>query len=285
MRKSISLLALITSILISAIANGQHIKGQIMLKKGQRLTETSISNVETKIELMGQGVTTKMETNISNSLEVKDIVDNHFVLSSTLKRVKLAGTVNGNEFNVDSDNSEDLGGPTGQNFKNIVGTPIEIKVDKEGKIAEGVEFISSEDMLNNLMVGPAGSLIKGANFQSLTNLSGKEIKVGDSWTENVKTEDMFSSETTYELMEYNDGLAKVNYTGTFNFSGEVPLENGESQMIEFKGAISGDMMVEVSTGIVKSRNIKSDLSTTIDVMGMQIPMTVKTVSRSTIEKQ
>src|SRR5690606_25145249 len=109
----------------------------------QRLTETSISNVETKIELMGQGVTTKMETNISNSLEVKDIVDNHFVLSSTLKRVKLAGTVNGNEFNVDSDHSEDLGGATGQNFKNIVGSPIEIKVDKEGKIAEGVEFISS----------------------------------------------------------------------------------------------------------------------------------------------
>lgn len=110
-------------------------------------------------------------------------------------------------------------------------------------------------------------------------LIGKELKTGDSFTDtfSVKKEKYDSRDSgTYIVKAIENGLATISYTGTQVIN--TVLEQMGMEMNSYSNNnVKSDLYVDIKTGLLLLKSSVIESSTTIDVAGMSIPATGKTI--------
>src|SRR6478609_9322017 len=112
---------LFVATMTSAVITGSYAQ-KIAITKGQKLETQTVT--KTTMEVMGQNIDN--ETNMVNTVEVKDVTGDGYLFSNTINRMVIKGNAMGQEMSFDSDKKEDMDGQIGQTLKGHIGTAQEI---------------------------------------------------------------------------------------------------------------------------------------------------------------
>ena len=282
--KKILSLAFMFSFIVAA---GQTVTRKVGLAKGQQLEQQSHVKMNMTQEMAGQSMEIKMESDITNLVEVKDAAANSFEVANTVKKVLMNMTAMGQDMKFDSDKKEDMDGQMGQAFKGRIGVPREFTVNKDGIItALKTKSDSSEaagGMMGGMMTLGDSEEKEGSSFNSLANIPAKGVKVGESWNDST-TDDNGKTFTTYTLKEVNGGNGLVTLFANSDISRQME-QQGMSMQMDMKATTVGEYTFDVATGIVKARKATTKATGTIDVAGQSLPVNFETTVESTISKK
>ena len=182
------------------------------LPKGQKyLVENKISTQNTQ-EVQGQSIESKADFSSSYHIEVKDIKDNNYNLTNTIKALRVSATAMGQDVSFDSDKKEDLDGENGSELKKYINQPKDITIDKSGKVINtGKPDTTSAapaqpnmiTMMMKQMIGDPEEGGYGANmaFEPVP----EKATVGTTWADSSSGNGI-SRVTNYTIKEYRNAI-------------------------------------------------------------------------------
>ena len=282
--KKILSVALMFSIIV---ATGQTVTRKVGLAKGQQLEQQSHVKMNMTQEMMGQSMEIKMESDITNVVEVKDVAANNFEVANTVKKVLMNMNAMGQDMKFDSDKKEDMDGQMGQAFKGRIGVPREFTVNKDGIITslknKSDNKVESGGMMGGMMTMGDSEEKEGSSFNSLANIPAKGVKIGETWNDST-SDDNGKTFTTYTLKEINGGNGLITLSANSDISRQME-QQGMSMQMDMKATTIGEYTFEVATGIIKTRKATTKATGTIDVAGQSLPVSFETTVESTINKK
>ena len=246
----------------------------IKLKKGQTITLNSVVNSETEMQMGAM----KSDYNTTIKLNVVDENAETFTLSSSIAQMKMNMDGMGQNISYDSEKPEDkdsqMGQAMGDKLKKVDTYILDKKTGKttivknegveEGGMGGGMFSISDEDGAANaaFFILPAGK------------------KIGDSWTESTVSKGITTAKT-YTLKSIAQDVATIDVIGTITGTKEQEA-NGMTMSITMNNKIAEQMLVNVSLGLVTKVNNSTDGTNSMDMMGQQMEMTIKTSTVTTV---
>ena len=269
---------------ISGVA--QTATGKLLLNKGQKIQiDNSIKSVINQ-EMMGQKMEIVIDANLVHKLEVKDKKDKSYLLSSTLTKLSTNGTAMGQEMKFDSDKKEDLETETGKALKDQLNVSKDVELDESAAVIKGIKNVEKTpaaggqlmDMVNNV-TGGAGDDSNGANAAFDVIPAGK--KTGDNWSDSTITDDI-KTYRNYTIKEIKGNIATVVLTGTQSTKKKVEQQGMEIN-VSMEAKLSGEGLVDMSTGLLQQRTTVMDGTGSAEVMGQSIPVTTKVTTVTTVK--
>ncbi len=251
---------------------------KISVKKGLKLESVTVTKMT--MEVMGQNIDN--ETNMTSSLEVKDVNSDGYLFSNLVKHIVIKGNAMGQDISFDSDKKEDMDGQVGQALKDHVGVSQDIQVDKKGKVLSTTDSSKKAGGMSDMM-SVTGDVTKGQPYPMLIQLPAKTVKPGDSWTDSSGTDATIKTVTTYTLKSISGDGVLVSFTGTLSKSGTIEQSGMEIQM-DMTGAIKGESTYEPGSGLLKTSTSSSDIKGTLGVMGQNAPISA-TVTANIVTKK
>lgn len=275
-------------LVVTGIA-AQTYKPAVNLTQGKKYIITNVTKGSLSQELMGQSMEIPMDVAITSSLEVKKAEGKEYQLSSTTDRIVMSMSMMGRDINYDSDKKEEQQGEMGQAMGDATGKPTSFVVNEYGKVKEGsiVKSTSPEKEApgGNMMLGMMKMDEANETSQAINLFtSNAEIKVGDSFTDSsTSANGKDKKSTTYTLTEIKDGAAKFTITGTAAVSNEMEMQ-GMQTVSNTNTKTTGEMWVDVTTGLLSKKTLNMTITGTIEVAGMAIPLSgTNTVTISVTE--
>lgn len=256
------------------------------LNAGQKLQIESKVNTLSTMELMGQAMEINADVVMIRELEVKEKKEKSYQLVSTIKKMNLNSSFMGQSMSYDSDKKEDSENEMGKMMKGQLNIPKEVELDDDGKLINvKKDTVKSAVDGNNPMLammesmGAAQDESNGANeaFQVLP----AGTKTGDTWSDSTIA-DGSKTYRTYTLtgIQGNDATIAVSGTQAVNKTVE---NQGMEATVSLDSKITGEILVDKSTGIVKQRTLVVEGTGNTEAMGQEIPMTTKITTTSVIK--
>jgi Family of unknown function (DUF6263) len=266
-------------------ASAQTASGKLLLDKGQKIQiDNNIKSVISQ-EMMGQAVEITIDANMVHQVEVKDKKKNSYLVSSTLTKLTTNGSAMGQEMKFDSDKKEDLESETGKALKDQLNVSKELELNESAEVVRGVKKDTAAsaggqlmDMMNNV-TGGANDESNGANAAFDVIPKGK--KVGDSWSDSSITEEI-KTYRNYTIKEVNGNNATILLTGKQVTKKKVEQQGMEIN-VSMEGTLSGEGIVDMSTGLVKQRTTVMAGTGSAEVMGQSMPVTTKVTTTTTVK--
>jgi Family of unknown function (DUF6263) len=262
----------------------------VKLEAGKQYTVTTITKSNMTQEAMGQTMEIPVDATNKATLTIKAASDKGYESTYITDRVQFAANMMGQEMNYDSDKKDDIDSPMGKTMNKLVGKETSFVVNGAGNIIK--ETIvkptqeKSEDEGQDMMSGLMSMGLSAASTCPAFNLfvNNTELKIGDSFVDSSTVNDKDGStktSTTYVLKEIKEGKS------IFALNGQMALtKKMEAQGMEMTTTTSskstGDMIVDVATGLLVSKSIVTETTGNIEVSGMTIPITGKTTSTITV---
>jgi len=269
MKKILSLAFLICT----GTAFAQNSNG-IKLTKGQAITINTVVNTETEMQ-MG---TMKNDYNTTMKLNVVEETPETYTINYAVAQMKMNMDGMGQNMSYDSEKPEDkdsqMGQAMGDKLKKVMTyildkktgkTTIVKKANEEEAGAMGGMFsISDEDQSANaaFFILPAGK------------------KIGDSWSDSTNSKGIIAKKT-YTLKSIAQNIATIDVTGTISGSKEQEA-NGMTMNITLNNKVTEQMMVNTDNGLVTKITNTTDGTNSMDMMGQQMEMTVKSNTVTTV---
>ena len=244
------------------------------MKKGQRLKYKMKTSTEQSMEMMGREMSSSVQGVTVMHLEVEDVTktgDITFVYAIDSMQTQVKNAMMG----MDS---------TFINPAGLIGKRTRYTMNAAGKKLNSVIIDSVK--LSGVMAQVSGGR---QNSFNLIELSGKEMKAGESWTTNkVDTMNqaggkmMVTTATTYTVGNEVDTLGykcvRLMTKGKASIKGEG-AQMGAKLFFEGEGPTSGVVYFAPKAGLLVAMTSDSDLEMTIAVTGpqnMTIPQTTAT---------
>ncbi|MBC6113074.1 DUF6263 family protein [Pedobacter fastidiosus] len=110
----------------------------------------------------------------------------------------------------------------------------------------------------------------------------KPVKIGDSWTVDTKMQMTMPIETitTYTLKLVKDGIAFLNVNGTLVSKGSFD-SMGTKIDTDLKGTNSGDMQIDLKTGLVLSSHLRLEMFGTMKAKDQNIDFDMEGINQIT----
>ena len=135
------------------------------------------------------------------------------------------------------------------------------------------------DMVNNLTGGNADET-NGAGIAFEIIPTGK--KIGDSWSDSSVNGDI-KTYSYYTLKAINGNNAIILLTGKQKISKKMEQQGMEIN-VKMESILSGEGIVEMTTGLLQQRKTVLDGTGTAELMGQSIPMTSKITTTTSVKK-
>ncbi|MEO8764465.1 MAG: DUF6263 family protein [Ginsengibacter sp.] len=270
------------------VAKETGVASGLNLVKGQKyLVENKITTQNTQ-QVQGQTIESKADFLSSYHIEVKDVKDNNYNLTNTIKTVKVNASAMGQDISFDSQKKEDLDGENGSELKKYIDQPKDIIIDRSGKVISSKKPDTSANsaaqanmitMIMKQMVGDPEEGGYGANmaFEPLP----EKAAIGTTWADSSR-DDGVSKVTNYTLKEINGNNATIVLDGTMTTDVKSEMQ-GMQISTKTKGKFTGEDIVDMKTGVIQQRNSTMDASGTISVMGQDIPSSTRVTSVVTVK--
>ncbi len=269
------------SALSASLAVAQVPTSKIALAKGQKI-QGDISMI-TEASVMGMDVQSSSSSEIS--LEVKNITATSSIFNNTLQKLKMNMDMMGKTMNYDSEKPEDQGSEMGKAFGSKMNVPVEVTVDNttgkmidEQKDVEQKTGDTPEDPMESMM-----QLFGSAN--DVDPVSGAFIllpqgkKIGDSWSDST-VEKNSKTVRTYTLKSIDNKEAVVQVNTTTDASGDIEMQ-GMQMTVVTNAKTTGDIVTDISTALVKKKNMTTATTGNLQVAGQDVPISAKTTFTAT----
>ncbi len=283
-QKSIRYFFLLGSFAIALGSNAQ-VNGKLLLSKGQKFQiDNSVKSV-TSMDMMGQSMEMTADAVLMNVLEVKTKNESSYLIAATLKKMKTTANMMGQEMNFDSDKKEDLESPTGKAMGSQINVTKEIELSNEAKVLNSNKATGTKEESNPMMdmmknIGGANKDESNGATEAFQLLPiGK--KIGDKWDDSTNA-DGIKTFRTYTIKEINGTETTVTLTGTQN-TNKVVEQQGMEVTVNMDSKLSGQAIVDTSTGIVKEKTLTVEGTGSAEMMGQAIPMTSKIITTTTVK--
>jgi hypothetical protein len=273
--KKISLLVA-TVLFISSVSFAQK---SLTLKKGQKFLVETKTNTTSNTEVQGNSMETKVNSGTTYQIEVTDVTDSGYHLNSTITHVDMGMEMMGQEMKMNTDNKADLDGPLGSGLKDVINKPMSVVLDKTGKVV--LQKKDKTDASNPVLQQIGNYEESGFGSEVAFIALPKDMKVGSTWSSEIKTKEA-NSNITFTVKAINGDLVTLSFTGTV--SGENTIEqNGMEIVTKTSGKTTGESIVNSKTGVLQSSNSVADVSGNVEVMGQEMPTSAKTTTTTTVK--
>jgi hypothetical protein len=268
------------SLLLAVALQAQTVNIKPQVPKDKKLEEVTNVKVVSTMEAMGQSFETDVKSNNTATVVVKDKKPEGTTFTYAITKMKIDVSAMGQSMSADSEKSGDMDSPMGQGLKQVLNKNMDIEVDNNGVIKNvgGMEPGIKEVMQQT--GGMANGLSAGTAFSPVFSTRGKTLKVGDTHTEVVSTENI-KSETVYTLVSVNGKTAVFSFKGTSTVTG-ITEQSGMEMNTYVKGNVSGTVEVDTETGVALKRTMEMTGDGAMNMMGQDIPMKMKTSSVTTV---
>jgi hypothetical protein len=228
--------------------------------------------------IMGMELTSKSVS--VNSLEVKNSKSNSYTIGNTLTKMKVSMNVMGQANNYDSDNKATNNEEMAKLFDEKMNKQVDVIIDsKTGatlnenkKKSNATEDTDPTGGLMKLFADNSDEAIVDGAFEIVPN--GK--LVGDSWADTTTANDS-KIIRTYTLKSVSGNEAVIQ-SGVLS-KGTNKL-NFQEMEFEVKNEMksTGEIITDISTGLVKKRTVVSDITANMQMMGQDMPISAKATS-------
>jgi len=270
--KKILSIAILLNCGISFAQNSNGIK----LKKGQTITLNSVVNSETEMQMGAM----KNDVNTTIKLSVVDENAETYTLSSSIAQMKMNMDGMGQNMSFDSEKPEDkdseMGKAMGDKLKKVDTYILDKKTGKTTKVKkEGGEEEEAGGMGGMFSMGDDNGGSDGAFF-----IIPADKKIGDSWTESTTSKGITISKT-FTLKSISQEVATIDVVGTITGTKEQEA-NGMTMSITMNNKFTEQILVNTNVGLVTKTNNTTEGTNSMDMMGQQMEMTVKSNTVTTV---
>lgn len=265
------------------------------LKPGDQYRFSSVVKQHIVQEAMGQQITTTQDIATDYIYDVKSVEEGVTTINVTFSAVKMDTDVAGmQQLSYDSANP-DAGTNELKVMSNLIGKSFLMYINEEGSV-EKVEGLAE---IIGGVEGPQSELLKQSfgdssmiqNMSQITNIyPNQKVNIGDTWVRTFSgpIAGMMQSEATsnFALSQVTGDVAVLEVDGQMKFSklaggGGNPMLQGAE--FNLNGTQQGTMEVDIASGLPVQTKLKQDISGSLEIQGMQIPMSI--VSDITITGQ
>ena len=263
-------------LLITGIAFSQPLK--IKLANGQKIVVESTTEIEASLTM---GMELKSNSITINTLGVKNSTDKNYTISNTLTKLKVNMNMMGQANDYDSENKEGNNADMAKIFDERLNKPVDIDIDNTTGVAimdkkqvakkDADESNPADDLMKIFSDNSNGAIVSGA-FEMIP--SGKSI--GDSWSDTTVAKDMKVLRTyTLKSITGNEAVIKSDIIST-----AVNKLNFQEMEFDIKSETKtiGEIITDISTGLVKKRTSTADINGSIQMMGQDMPISAKATS-------
>jgi hypothetical protein len=259
--------------LLAASLTGTAQTTKIDVQKGQKYKVENSTKQSSSAEVMGQTMENNSDSKTTTLFEILAAGQEGINLQSTVTKMAITASAMGQEMSFDSDKTDNTG-PLADMLSGMVNKPNNVQLNDKGLIIKQDEEGNS-----------ASSALTGGNTATITTdlfipaLIGKELKVGDSFTDtfSVKKEKYDSRDSgTYTVKAIENGLATISYSGTQVVNAAIE-QMGMEMNTYSNNTVKSDLYVDIKTGLLLLKSSIIESNTTVDAAGMSIPATGKTI--------
>ncbi|MEP7255217.1 MAG: DUF6263 family protein [Ferruginibacter sp.] len=282
MKKTIiTLLYVFTSSLIFAQTGSTKAATQkIILPGGQKIIVESNITIEADLSM---GMAINSNSTSQNLLEVKNSTDKTYTISNTLTKVKVNMNMMGQPTNYDSEKKDDNNSDIAKSFEDKLNKPVDITINNvtgivikdDKKVKE--KSADDENPMNGLL-GMFAESTDDAVVSGAFELIPKDKAVGESWLDSTVAKDM-KTVRTYTLKSVTGNEALIQLDVVTTAANKLDVQGME---MEFKSntKTTGEIITDITTGQVKKKDTKSDITGSFQLMGQDVPITAKATSAS-----
>ena len=262
----------------------------VKLEAGKQYTVTTITKSNMTQEAMGQTMEIPIDATNKATLTIKAASDKGYESTYITDRVQFAANMMGQDMNYDSDKKDDKDGPMGKTMNKLVGKETSFVVNGAGNIIKETIVKQTQEKSDeegpDMMTGMMGMGMSEASTCPVFNLfvNNTELKIGDSFIDSSTVNDKDGStktSTTYILKEIKNGKSIFTLNGQVAISKKMEMQ-GMEMTTTTASKSTGDMIVDVATGLLNSKSIVTETTGSVDVQGMSIPITGKTTTTITV---
>ena len=263
-------------LLITGIAFSQPLK--IKLANGQKIVVESTTEIEASLTM---GMELKSNSITINTLGVKNSTDKNYTISNTLTKLKVNMNMMGQANDYDSENKEGNNADMAKIFDERLNKPVDIDIDNTTGVAimdkkkvakkDADESNPADDLMKIFSDNSDNAIVSGA-FEMIPR--GKSI--GDSWSDTTIAKDMKVLRTyTLKSITGNEAVIKSDIIST-----SVNKLNFQEMEFDIKSETKtiGEIITDISTGLVKKRTSIADINGSIQMMGQDMPISAKATS-------
>ena len=254
------------------------------LEQGTSFDYSITTTNNTAMSVMGQDMSTTGEATQDYNFMVKavqptGVTDIDFKISRMALDLKIpmAGDMSYDSAKGEADKDSPFSSLAG-----LIGKTMTASLDKRGTVTsvEGADALFKQvlgkikggEQVAQMLEGYIGEEAFKTSFSSLTGFSqGRVLKVGDSWTKNIKSESGvgLNSDYTYTIRERKDSKVTIDVTGDAKSNPNVkPIEvQGMKISYNLSGPINGVIVVDEKTGWALTSDIQQDLSGKLTISG------------------
>ena len=266
------------SLAVAAVAFSQP-TGKIKIAIGKKIVVENTTDIQASLA-MGMELTST-STSV-NTLEVKNSTPNNYIISNTLTKLKMNTNMMGQPTNYDSENKAGNNEEMSKVFDDKLNMPVDITIDnttglavvekKKQKQADVDETNATADLMKIFSDNASEDAIVSGAFEMVP----KGKSVGESWADTATSKDMKTIRTyTLKSVSGNEAVIQANVVST-----AVNKLNFQEMEFEVKSETktNGEIITDISTGLVKKRTSIADITGSIQMMGQDMPISAKATS-------
>jgi len=259
--KKTALFASIFLFLFSVSVEGQY-SINVLVGKKIHSVNNSISTITQTA--MGQEIEIKSDVTITMDANIIQSTPD-IILSIKIGRVRLKSEAMGNINEFDSDKSEDKSGPLGQLLSSVFNNSIDIGMTNTGKVNKAIK--SSDPALETAKstLGNFDEFVTEMIFPVKV-----DIKPGDSWIDDNTSDVDNKKVTEYKVVSSDNGEATLTFKGTSVVKANKSVQ-GMDAVVTSSSSFSGEMIVDIKSGVLKTKKTIIEQKGTTEVMGQSIP--------------
>ena len=266
---------------VSGLAFSQTPTEKINLANGQKVIVETTTDVQATLvagmELTGNTATV-------NELAVKNAASTNYTISNTMTKVKMDMNMMGQPTSYDSENKSANSEDMAKAFDDVLNKPVDVVVDNAtGRIIPGKKKAKAAD-------ADADANPMAGMMQMFTNNSEDAIvadafeiipagkKTGESWSDTMITKET-KTIRKYTLNSISGNEATIQLDITSNAANKFDFQGMEIE-IKTETKTKGEIIADITTGIVKKRTGTSDITGSLPMMGQDMPISAKVTTSS-----
>ncbi len=268
---------------------------RLRLKKGDKYYYTLKAGIETNLEINEKEIETNNESEIGLIYEVVQDSANTFLLKITYDKLRLhLSKTDTEDQDFDADNAAETQDLMDKLLSDIKGSNLMILLSNNGDVlkAAGSQEIMDKIMKPMAMENQEAKKKVGDFVTKLTGLSFIEenmkegfkvlpsggVREGESWKNKTtqSAELKFDVSSTYTLSSLDDGIAQITVKGVIdNLKDAKTKFMGYDVTTNLSGTHSGEFEANVRSGLVMYTKSKTSISGDLQLLGRNVPVTIK----------
>lgn len=269
-------------LVISGLAFAQT-SGKIKLANGQKIIIESTIDMQATLT-MGMELTSNSTT--LNELEVKNSNAKNSIISNTLTKLKMTSNMMGQATNYDSENKAGNDEQVAKLFDDKLNKPVDVTVDNSTGLAAAEKKKEKKTEVETEEANPMADMMKifsdngsdDAVVSGAFEMMAKGKSVGDSWADTATDKDM-KTIRRYTLKSILGNEAIIQSNIVLNAVNKLDFQ-GMEFTIKTETKTNGEIVTDISTGLVKKRTSVADITGSIPMMGQDMPISAKVTTTS-----